>query len=349
MRKYAFLLLAVLFSCLVCGVHAQNQGERRIYLWDVTLSMSGFNGAPDIYDDVVRFLIRDISSLTDERTEIIVAPFQEAILESWTVKADEQGKRDIIDRIRSYRNTLETRTDIVTSVNQVKERFIDNDHNNMLILLTDGLQSNDRRDPATGELIKFFGGQKRLHEEVVDTWQTYGKLNNAYLLYVMLTSKAVDQEVVDKLDDKECSSVLYPADSAEVLQVVEMVELQPANRVKVNIKDGDGTVVIPFGCKKNIVLPDGIGISVKSAEGSAVAVDAKATVAGNRMTFALGQNCDSLRSQLGEHTDIALELRLLNGREIRRNTGKILIVNPVVTTLELINKREKILTIKIKK
>ena len=60
------------------------KNERRIYLWDVTLSMKGYQErTPDIYDKVITALEKDINSIIDEQTEVWVLPFQTNILERW--------------------------------------------------------------------------------------------------------------------------------------------------------------------------------------------------------------------------------------------------------------------------
>ena len=105
MRKWITLLIllcangGVAMSCF-----AQNTLDRRIYLWDVTLSMKGkgVKKTPNIYNEVVEFLVHDINSLTDSSTEIVVLPFQTSVLETWSTKATEEGKKKIIARIKGY-------------------------------------------------------------------------------------------------------------------------------------------------------------------------------------------------------------------------------------------------------
>ena len=56
MKISKFILKLCLLIFLSQNVFAQQnqfKDERRIYLWDVTLSLKGFNGSPDIYDKVV--------------------------------------------------------------------------------------------------------------------------------------------------------------------------------------------------------------------------------------------------------------------------------------------------------
>ena len=69
--------LAVVLFALSLNAQGQFKDVRQTYLWDVTLSMKGYNGAPDIYSKVVEVMVKDIQSITNERTEIVVIPFQD--------------------------------------------------------------------------------------------------------------------------------------------------------------------------------------------------------------------------------------------------------------------------------
>jgi len=111
MKSIREIILVLVITCFFLqDAAAQSKTQRRIYLWDVTLSMKGYKGlTPDIYEDVVRFLKREITSLTDEFTEIIVLPFQEDVLEHWVVNATELGKKEIVNSDQS------SHTDNITS------------------------------------------------------------------------------------------------------------------------------------------------------------------------------------------------------------------------------------------
>ena len=59
MKKFILILFAFIFFL---QSNAQNKTERRIYIWDVTLSMKGFLGkTPDIYNKIVKFLENEIN------------------------------------------------------------------------------------------------------------------------------------------------------------------------------------------------------------------------------------------------------------------------------------------------
>ena len=105
-KLFFFFCVVYAFSVDVVAQQNRFKNERRIYLWDVTLSMKGFKGrTPDIYDKVITALEKDINTIIDEQTEIWVFPFQTSILDKLTeiaANADEFGsvKSDMLDTVR---------------------------------------------------------------------------------------------------------------------------------------------------------------------------------------------------------------------------------------------------------
>ena len=70
--KKILLGLATLLSSLGLFAQGQFKDVRQTYLWDVTLSMKGFNGAPNIYDkvvDVMKQTGHDLPSLYKETAQ----------------------------------------------------------------------------------------------------------------------------------------------------------------------------------------------------------------------------------------------------------------------------------------
>ena len=101
------LRIIYLFCCAYLMVtvslaqQSRFKNERRIYLWDVTLSMKGVGRqpTPNIFDKVVDALEKDINSINDEQTEILVLPFQTSILDCWKTLATSTGKKSLIDKL----------------------------------------------------------------------------------------------------------------------------------------------------------------------------------------------------------------------------------------------------------
>lgn len=141
------------------------KNDRYIYLWDVTVSMQGkvwddnskkytYNKDTDIYDQVVEELVRDISNIPDESTEIVVIPFQSASPNSyqgdkhpWIYKtASGQNKQDLIEKIRSNKKEWlkysHVNTDVVPALSYVIHSVVSSDRVNYLKILTDGNMSD---------------------------------------------------------------------------------------------------------------------------------------------------------------------------------------------------------------
>lgn len=330
MKKWIILLFLL---CAADGVgmscFAQNILDRRIYLWDVTLSMKG-KGAketPNIYNDVVDFLVRDINSLTDSSTEIVVLPFQTSVLETWCTKATEEGKKAIVAQIKGYQNDLMTNTNIAGPIEYVKNNHINNNRRNMLILLTDGQQSRQ------------FGGNDKLLESIRG-WQEYAQMNDAYLVYVMLTDEAVNDGIKHEADRQERFCIVTPP------MGMEFVELNPAVS-SFNIKD-DRTIKIVFTSNKNIAIPDNLRISVQTGEDSPFEIDTTAEIRNGRIEITPEYDYETLKTRLPEQSQIKLVLNAENSDEIKKSTGKIVLLSPSSVKMDLINKREKTLTIKMK-
>ena len=314
------LLISIAFLCFVATLAAQ-KSQRRIYLWDVTLSMKGYEGAPDIYDEVRDFLIEDIrNNIRDENTEIVVLPFQENILERWIARADEAGKNEIIRRISSYNNNIVTSTNIVGPIIEVKASIIKDDRENLFLLLTDGTQS--RR----------FGGRSELDKEV-RTWAEYARINDATPVFVMLT-----QEARGDLTELE------PAFKAGGWTLVsDFIILRPPHFVTYSIVDDRGqSVNVQFiGSALS-----GVQIGIYADENEYIAINQKCMVNNGMFSFNVDfkQPESTLREMLPEKMQIPLRLEIANQNEMMRN-GSMITINPYRIVLELINKPEKKLII----
>ena len=333
MRKTPLIIFFVFI--LFTQSIAQNKSERRIYLWDVTLSMKGFKGkTPNVYDDVVSFLEKEINSITDESTEIIVLPFTVAILDRKEVKATIQGKSELIKWFNTFNNEKETYTNICVPIIEVKEKYIQKDKRNILFLLTDGAHNDKNSKYTKADLL-------RLLEE----WCDFSRNNDAYALYVMLTKDAVDNEIIDVC--KKC----------ERLGVTEghgfnVLDLQPSELIKFNIKDDEGKPAqITVTCNKNVALPENIIVKVTAVENQFVDIDQSVEIKNGKISFDVKykQPYLTLRTLLGGSEKLSLHLDLINSDEIKQNTGNLVLLTQKDIELELINKPEKILRIHVKK
>lgn len=328
MKKTFLLLFALIFFL---QSNAQYKNQRRIYLWDVTLSMKGYQGkTPDIYDKIVKFLEKEINSISDESTEIVVCPFQETILDTWKVNASDAGKQTIINKIKAYNDTTPTKTNIVVPIQFTQNNLIKPDKHNLLILLTDGKQT---------------GGNASLLQ-LISNWEEYANINDAFALYVMLTDGAVDQDIIRNIEGTGNIEVVTEPGQMEIL------DLQPSNPIKVNLKDNienDKTAIISFNFKKGVSLPSNINIQVIS-NNQYLTINEKATLKDSKISFTINYKKDynTLKTQLSETTKIPLKI-LITNKNLLQKAGKIVYLTKENLSLELINKPEKILKISIKK
>lgn len=332
MRIYKLLLLFCAISFISVDMLAQQnrfKNERRIYLWDVTLSMKGYLGkTPDIYNEVITALEKDINSILDEQTEIWVLPFQTSILERWNVMATNKGKKEIIDRIKAFENKDVTNTNITVPMQDVMKTFIKPDKRNVLILLTDGEQ-NARNYPMQTLL------------DVINQWCEFAERNDAYAFYVMLTQFAKNEDLIKAIDG---ACRMYKGEGTDF----NFVELLPQDNMKYNIKDdADKKLSLKIDCKKRVTIPDDLKVRCYCDPNPYVDVNQSTGIKNGIIELELKQkqSYDSLKQALPQDTNekIILHFEIENGEQ-----------HPLVSLLnkecclELINKPEKILKVYVK-
>lgn len=318
---------------MVCAQNRAFKDERRIYLWDVTLSMKGQGSqpTPDIYSKVVEAMEKDINSIKDEQTEILVLPFQTGILERWCVKATAQGKKEIINRIKTYKNNELTKTNIAVPMQNVMDEYIRSDKRNVLILLTDGLQNANGYPMST--LL-----------DLIRKWCSFAEEKDAYAFYVMLTSFAVNEELNRTIDESCRISRIVSGGGIDI----NFVELLLQDNYKYNIKDDAGKKLrLKVDCKKQVTIPEGMKIHCVSESNPYVEVAQSSSVSNGFIEIALTQKMpyDSLKHTLPQDANekIALQFYI-------ENEGKYPLVKLLneECTLELINKPEKTLKVYVK-
>jgi hypothetical protein len=344
MRKVLFITILL---GLVTTIAAQTKSQRRIYLWDVTLSMKGktypngrldsevYDSEKNIYNDVRGFLVNEIKNI-ENGTEIIVLPFQEEAklsFDPWIVQANENGKRNIIQKIVDYKNDSRTGTDIVGVIRFAKENLVKNGKENTLILLTDGTQSRN-----------LSGGDDALIELIKD-WKEYAKANDTRLLYIMLNDKGIpNKKVLGALKKEE--------DSQTLSIVTDFIILEPSID-HLNVKDNKGRpVVINFESKNNANpnLPKKMLVNVHSTENPYIHIDQPRLELdkGLKISFRLNDEENVRNKMLGDKVEqytVNLKIDLLNQKEIQQE-GKTVTISPDSIKLVLINKPVKTLTIR---
>lgn len=244
--KKFYLSLAILLLSL--SLHAQGQFKdvRQTYLWDVTLSMKGFNGAPDIYSKVLDVMVRDIQSITNERTEIVVVPFQDTqYCEVWREFATPEGKEAMIRRIRGYKNERITNTNISAPLQYAIDQIFTADKIDIMKLMTDG---NDNVNPAK-------------LQEILSRWCDIAKAKDAYGYYILLTDAAKNGDLslvlkgICNFEEVDVSGMLEGIAAIrqinstwkEGILINIRDEYNRPKRLTFNVYSGDGT--IPAGFK----------------------------------------------------------------------------------------------------
>lgn len=325
----------VAISCFVQDAIAQSNDfkeDKRIYLWDVTLSLKGYEGrTPDIYDDVVKALTSDINSIDDEDTEIVVLPFQTSVLDRWTAKSTKAGKEELISKIKKFNNDKVTNTNIVAPLKEVMERDIDRSKSNLVILMTDGIH-NDKNS------------SKEALYKLIKEWGAFAQDTDSYAFYIMLTKFAEDQELISKINAADNIDT-YIAD--EDISI-GFIRLQPQKSISYNIKDKQSALRLPVNIKSDgKKISDDLEIEIKSEDNPYIKIDDDSSIEDGQLKFEieLKMSIDQLKEQLptDRNYQVTLHLEIDDAQD-----HKLVKLLGKTVTLELINKPEKTLDIYVK-
>ncbi len=246
---------------------AQNHAKdiRQTYLWDVTLSMKGYNDAPKIYDKVVDVLVKDINRIDNERTEIVVIPFQDkACCDVWREPATPEGKRSLIEKIKHYQNDKVTNTNISAPLEYVINNVFSTDKIDILKLMTDG---EDNVNP------------QRLHS-VLDQWCEIAKEKDAYGYYILLTDAAKKGEISLQLQGI-CNFEEVDVTDGNYTGIAEIVQETPAfgEGIPINIRDEYNTPKrLEFVQYMGNEVPAGFEIHFKTEPNPYIEVDEVAAI-----------------------------------------------------------------------
>lgn len=188
--------------------------ERRIFLWDVTISMVGatnkspdrvqrneprsnpyfdykkenwgYDKSRDVFDDTRNSLLKYIDDIEREDCEIFVLPYTTDIQDVFYVGGSTtEDKSEIKKQVMNWDNLKAGGTYTGTCLQKVVNSYFDPDKMNRVILLTDGC-------PSPGDGNKLY--------EIVDTWDKDHYEENYIkdrLIYVMLTKEAENDEFED--------------------------------------------------------------------------------------------------------------------------------------------------------
>lgn len=270
MKKTLLLMLFIVPAMLFAQQNADNgfdKPQRKVYLWDVTLSMKGAGGCPNIWNDVKEGLIKDIKSVTDPQMEIVILPFQHRILEKVSDYATAEGKQRLVDFVKNYdlpkmwngsaSNGSEaadgrgktTMTKLYAPLRECLETVITSDKIDILVFFTDG-----RSDfPDDGNAFENF---------VRDEWCQIAVEKDIYAYYVMLTPQAANANLKADCDGNRFIPVDPKPNGG---YDISTVFLTPAKEVCYNVKDDYGKdIVVKFSDKSSVPIEQGFVIHVES-------------------------------------------------------------------------------------
>ena len=154
MKKLLITLMALISFNPLFPQSGNVKDVRQTYLWDVTLSMQGkAPGAPDIWEPVKEALISDIQQIRDDRTEIVVIPFQHKALEEWREPATAEVKARLVTKIKAYKIPLHnyngkmtTMTCLYEPLLHVVNKVLSADKVDILKLMTDGIPDEHEKE-----------------------------------------------------------------------------------------------------------------------------------------------------------------------------------------------------------
>ncbi len=324
--------------------------DRYIYLWDVTVSMQGkvwnstskkydYVKEADIYDQVVEEIVRDINSITDETTEIVVIPFQSASPNSyqstnnpWICEtASGPNKQALIDKIRSSKKDwlkyAHGNTDVVPALSYVIGNIISDDRIDYLKILTDGKMAD--MDGLRSLMAKWC--------------ELASKKKGMHAFYISLNQEASEsiQAIIRDAQQQGCFKIRKPGpDPLAFFQVI------PYPSIPVNCNDqlasSSPAVNVQLQVKGPGKLPDSFKVRFQAEDNPLLEVDNSIIqVKDNAFTLQLRFKTDMSGFKNTIHTGMKYPVKLYM---IAENSDNVYLLENTVT-LYLTLERQKKLTI----
>lgn len=278
MKKAILLIITLLSYAFSFAQNGNVKDVRQTYLWDVTLSMQGKaknsdgTPTPNIWNQVKSAIIADIQQITDDRTEIVVIPFQHKALDEWREPATSEGKESLIQKIQAYKIPLFTKKDgkIVPSpgkggttwtclyepLEYVVNKVLTPDKVDILKLMTDGIPDEHQKE----------------YDDLLARWCQIAQQKDAYGFYIMLTDQAAEgKAVLEKINP--CHF-----DAVDVAQLggtnVSLLMLTAQQTIAFNVREDYGKeITIKFAHNGSGSFQQGYKVHVYSYENSYIQVD----------------------------------------------------------------------------
>ncbi|MBR6864926.1 MAG: hypothetical protein IKM75_08700 [Bacteroidales bacterium] len=349
MKKALLTLLALACFTLAYSQSGNVKDVRQTYLWDVTLSMQGkaknSDGTPTpaIWNQVKDAIIADIQQISDDRTEIVVIPFQHKALDEWRQPATEAGKNALIAKINAYTIPLFTKADgkivpakgkggttwtcLFEPLQYVVDKVLTADKIDVVKLMTDGIPDEHQKE----------------YEDLLGRWCSIAKEKDAYGFYIMLTSQAVEgKTVLEKIDPCRFEAI----DVAKLGGTdVSLLMLTPQQNIAFNVREDYGEeVTIKYAHSGSGKLQPGYKVHVYSYENSYVQIDQVVDLKDDYTVTVKAQYLMSKTEMIEtlsieENEKVFLYSEPADGMDVLPHAMTRILETP--TTMEMINKPEK--------
>ena len=350
MKRFLMLIL----TGLLCLPLWAQTSIRRVYMWDVTLSMTGKAGCPDIWQPVKEALIQEINLISDPSVEIVVIPFQHRALNEQMQReyATADGKSKLVSFIRGYQlprtwtgnaaagyedfeNGKTTMTALYAPLKYCLDNIITPDKTNFLEFMTDGVSD--------------FENDKEQFEELVRNWCSMAEGKNLYAFYVMLTPQARNDQI-KSVNQCERLKMVDPTDGPVV---ISLQELTPPEKISFNTHDDYGkSFTLKLSSSTSAVLNKGYKVRVTSNENPFICVDEVCEVASADLSISFTPDfkasADELRSlkNSGNMTPVVLNIAPAEDMKDNLDHALVFMQDGAHTLVDVIAAAEKKVTIR---
>lgn len=361
-------LLMLVLACIPAPAQQSDfaKKERRIFLWDVTISMVGatqhsenplgtkrtkpsfdytnpnvagvykyYNKEKDIFDKTRETLIQQIENIKNESTEIIVLPFRNEVVGEFTAQATAEGKAKLRSQIMGWDDLRLGGTYTGSCLKKAIEKATD-DRKNQIILLTDG-------EPSNNEGIILL--------DVLKSWRGRQEAQNlGRLVYVMLTEEAdgdMGQKIKELAEESDGKLLVITPDE----DIAESVYIKLGDKTSIHVRDffdntvssnGRGSVYLSYQ-SEGPEIPGGYTTHVTVEENEFVEIDAQVSPENGSLIipFRLKKSLEENLASLPHDYNLPLVLTF----EDNKNFSNVRITEGFTAGLELVLQAEPRVTI----
>ncbi len=335
MKRLLLTLVALVGFILSFAQSGNVKDVRQTYLWDVTLSMQGkAPGSPDIWEQVKEAIITDIKQIVDDRTEIVVIPFQHKVLDVWREPATEAGKAKLIGRVKAYKIPLHnfggkmtTMTCLYEPLQYVVDHVLNADRVDVLKLMTDGIPDEHQAE----------------YEALIGRWCQIAREKDAYAFYIMLTPQAAaGKTVLERINPCHFDAI----DVTDLNGTnVSLMMLMPQANIAFNVREDYGKeITVKFANSGSGSFQPGYMVHIYSYDNPYIQVD---QVVELREDYTVSVKAHYLMSQKGMMDTLPRDenerafLRAESAEGMDRLPYLMTRILDSPTSVEMINKPEK--------